>query len=128
MADATAFIAGKRCLVVDDEFLIALDIQQTLEAAGAIATCIGEADAALAALEGGGQFDVAVLDLKLGGYTRDSTGIAALLRARGTPFVFLTGMRADNELAKNFPEAPLVEKPYQLGLLMDALRKALAGR
>jgi hypothetical protein len=28
-------LSGKRCLVLDDEFLIALDIQQILERAGA---------------------------------------------------------------------------------------------
>jgi CheY-like chemotaxis protein len=127
MADTSAFIAGKRCLVIDDEFLIALDIQQTLEAAGARVTCIGDADQALAALESGAQFDVAVLDIKLSGATRDSTSVAALLTERGVPFVFLTGMRAGNELAKTFPHAPLVQKPYQIALLMDALRRALEG-
>ena len=127
MADTSAFIAGRRCLVIDDEFLIALDIQQTLEATGARVTCIGDADEALAALKGGAQFDVAVLDLKLSGVTRDSTSVAAALTERGIPFVFLTGMGAGNELAKNFPQAPLVEKPYQVAWLMDALRRALEG-
>jgi CheY-like chemotaxis protein len=56
---------------------------------------------------------------------RDSERVAAALTARGTPFVFLTGMRADNDLAKAFPHAPLVEKPYRLEVLMDALRRAL---
>lgn len=129
MADNNqSFIAGKRCLVLDDEFLIALDILQTLESAGAIVTCIGEGDAALAALNGGARFDLAVLDIKLSGFTRDSTSVAALLTTQGTPFVFLTGMRADNELAKAFPRAPLVEKPYRIEVLMDALRKALTAR
>ena len=128
MADTADFIAGKRCLVLDDEFLIALDILQTLESAGAIVTCIGEGDAALAALNGGARFDLAVLDIKLSGFTRDSTSVAALLTAQGTPFVFLTGMRADNDMAKAFPHAPLVEKPYRVEVLMDALRKALTAR
>ena len=125
MAQGHAFLAGKRCLVVDDEFLIALDLQQTLESAGALVTCIGDADAALQALRDGARFDAAVLDIKLSGFARDSTSIAALLTERGTPFVFLTGMRADNEHAKAFPHAPLVEKPYQVEILMDALRRAL---
>jgi CheY-like chemotaxis protein len=128
LAETTAFIAGKHCLVIDDEFLIALDIQQTLEAAGAAVTCIGDADAALAALTGGGRFDFAILDIKLSDFTRDSTSIASVLTERGTPFVFLTGMRADNEMAKGFPQAPLVEKPYQVETLMEALRRALGGR
>jgi CheY-like chemotaxis protein len=125
VADNQSFIAGKHCLVIDDEFLIALDLQQTLESAGAIVTCIGDGAAALQALDGGMRFDLAVLDIKLSAGARDSERVAAALTARGTPFVFLTGMRADNDLAKAFPHAPLVEKPYRLEVLMDALRRAL---
>ena len=121
MTDAHAFFAGKRCLVLEDEFLIALDVCQTLEAAGAAVTCFGDAAEALQALQGGAPFDLAVLDLKLSG--RDSTGVAALLTERATPFVFLTGMRPDD--VRSFPRAPVVEKPYKVEALMDALRKAL---
>jgi CheY-like chemotaxis protein len=128
MADTTAFIAGKHCLVIDDEFLIALDLQQTLDSAGAIVTCIGDGQAALAALAGGMRFDLAVLDIKLSAGTHDSERLAAALTAQGTPFVFLTGMRADNDLAKAFPHVPLVEKPYRPEVLMEALRKALTGQ
>src|ERR1700741_91370 len=103
MADTTAFIVGKHCLVVDDELLIALDLQETLESAGAIVTCVGEDAAALAMLDGGMRFDIAVLDIKLNAGAHDSKSVAAALTAHGTPFVFLTGMRADNELAKAFP-------------------------
>ena len=123
MTDAAhAFLAGKRCLVLEDEFLIALDIQQTLESAGAAVTCVGDAEHAFAALRGA-RFDLAVLDLKLSG--SDSTGVAALLSERATPFVFLTGMRPAD--VRSFPRALVVEKPYQVETLMEALRKALAG-
>ena len=125
MAGSTAFIVGRRCLVLDDEFLIALDIQQTLEGAGAHVMCLGDGEQALAAVRGGAQFDVAVLDIKLSDATRDSTGIAEVLTDRGIPFVFLTGMRADNEMAKRFPHAPVVEKPYQVEMLWNALRQVL---
>ena len=128
MADAHAFIAGKRCLVLDDEFLIALDIQQTLEQAGASVTCLGDAAAALDALRGGAKFDCAVLDIKVGGTANNIVTVAALLTENGTPFVFLTGMRADNEHAQAFPHAPLVEKPYQVQVLMEALRRVLEKR
>jgi two-component system, response regulator PdtaR len=127
MADTAAFIAGKHCLVIDDEFLIALDLQQALETADAIVTCIGDCEAALQALDCGIRFDLAVLDIKLSGGAHDSKHVAAALTAQGTPFVFLTGLRADNDLAKAFPHAPLVEKPYRFEVLMEALRRALAG-
>jgi CheY-like chemotaxis protein len=120
-----AFIAGKRCLVLDDEFLIALDIQQALEAAGARVTSFSSAAQALAALYGGAMIDVAVLDIKLGKAPHSSLAVAHLLSERGTPFVFLTGMAADNADAKQFPAAPVVEKPYRIEALMEALRRAL---
>ena len=42
-------LIGKRCLVLDDEFLIALDIQQTLEFAGAAhVACVATVAEALA--------------------------------------------------------------------------------
>jgi len=125
VTDSGAFLAGKRCLVLDDEFLIALDIQQTLEAAGAIVISISGAEEALDALHGGAKFDLAVLDIKLSGKARNSMSVAALLAEKGTPFIFLTGMTADHVQAQSFPAAPLVEKPYELAALMAALRTAL---
>jgi CheY-like chemotaxis protein len=124
VTDSQSFIAGKRCLVVDDEFLIALDIQQALEGAGAVVTSIGDAGPAMDALRGGARFDIAVLDIKLTG-PGDSMALAALLTERRIPFIFLTGMRADSADAQRYPNAPVVEKPFQLELLVEALRQAL---
>lgn len=117
---------GKRCLVVDDEFLIALDIQQILENAGAEqVVCVADAPEALALLRRGDKFDLAMLDVKLGG-SRTSLGVAAVLAEKSTPFVFLTGMRVDDMHSRQFPQAPVVEKPYDATALMDAVRRALS--
>ena len=67
----------------------------------------------------------AVLDVKLSGLERNSLGIAALLASKRTPFVFLTGMRVDDVHAKQFPQAPVVEKPYDAVTLLGAVRRAL---
>jgi CheY-like chemotaxis protein len=73
-------LAGKHCLVLDDEFLIALDIQQILEAAGAASVkCFGTSRECLDALKAGEKFDLAVLDFKLGDGARNSFSVAALL-------------------------------------------------
>lgn len=125
MAGIEASIGGKRCLVVDDEFLIALDIQQILELAGAATVvCAGSADEALAAIDGSA-FDLAVLDVKLSGAMPTSLSVAATLTERGTPFVFLTGMRGDDPHFTRFPAAPVVEKPYAATALLAAIRRAL---
>jgi CheY-like chemotaxis protein len=122
-------IAGKRCLVLDDEFLIALDIQQILEAAGATGvTCFGTSSECLAALRDGEKFDLAILDFKLSDGAHNSHSIAALLHRQGTPFVFVTGMQRQDVRSNEFPDAPVVEKPYQAPLLLEAVLRSLAAR
>lgn len=129
MAAIEPSIAGKRFLVLDDEFLIALDIQQILEMAGALEViCVSSVAEALAALRDGTAFDLAVLDVKLSGSTRTSMTVAAALAERGTPFVFLTGMRGEDMHTRQFPRAPVVEKPYDAGVLLAAVQSMLAAR
>ena len=120
-------LSGRRCLVLDDEFLIALDIQQILERAGAAhVDCVANVTDALKLLRSGLKFDLAVLDVKLSGPSPNSLGVAALATELRTPFVFLTGMRVDDIHAKQFPQAPVIEKPYDASALLDAVRRALA--
>ena len=121
-----SLLAGKRCLVLDDEFLIALDIQQILELAGAKhVASVASASEAIELLRREPKFDLAVLDVKLGGAEGHSLDVAAMLAKAGTPFVFLTGMRVDNVHAKKFPQAPVVEKPYDALTLLDAAQRSL---
>src|SRR3569832_1638004 len=83
-------LAGRRCLVVEDELLIALDIQQELEAAGAAEViCVATLEEAASALRGP-RFDLGLLDLRLGN-GETSLPIARALEDAGTAFVFLTG-------------------------------------
>ena len=126
MPESNTLLIGKRCLVLDDEFLIALDIQQILEFAGAAhVACVATVAEALALLRANPDFDLAVLDVKISGPDGNSLGVAGQLAAKGTPFVFLTGMRVDDLHAKQFPQAPVVEKPYDAVALLDAVRRAL---
>ena len=119
-------LRGKRYLVLDDEFLIALDIQQILELAGAMyVASVATASEAIALVRPEPKVDLAVLDVKLSGPEENSLGVAALLAEKGTPFVFLTGMRVDNVHARQFPQAPVIEKPYDASALLEAVRRAL---
>jgi CheY-like chemotaxis protein len=125
MPQSNGLLRGKRCFVLDDEFLIALDIQQILERAGAshVASVASAAEAAQL-LGRETKFDIAILDVKLDGPERNSLHVADLLQVQGTPFVFLTGMRVDNVHAKRFPQAPVVEKPYDAAALLSAVQRA----
>ena len=126
MPKSDGLLSRKRCFVLDDEFLIALDIQQILERAGAAhVTSVASATEAIEVLGREPKFDLAVLDVKLGGVERNSLDVAALLHTQGVPFVFLTGMRADDVHAKKFPNAPVIEKPYDVTALLRAVQQAL---
>ena len=125
MSHIERLLAGARCLVLEDEFLIALDLQDILEAAGAAVTCYADADEALRVLREGARFDLAVLDVHLGGATRTSYSVAAALTVQRTPFVFLTGMRRDATIAAEYPQVPILEKPYQHAHVLDAVRNVL---
>lgn len=126
MPMSDSLLTGKRCFVLDDEFLIALDIQQILERAGAAhVASVASAAEAIALLGREPKFDVAVLDVKLGDPQRNSLDVAALLQTQVTPFVFLTGVRVDDVHAKIFPNAPVIEKPYDAAGLLRAVQHAL---
>jgi two-component system, response regulator PdtaR len=121
-----SLLSGKRCFVLDDEFLIALDIQQILERAGAShVASVASAAEAIKVLGREAKFDLAVLDVKLGGVERNSLDVAFFLQTQGVPFVFLTGMRIDDVHAKIFPNAPVIEKPYDAAGLLRAVQHAL---
>jgi CheY-like chemotaxis protein len=126
---ATPPLCGKRILVVEDEFLILLDIQGILESAGAksivTASRIDDALTAIANNQGADRFDTAVLDLKL---DKDSAIPAAEQLAKlGVPFVFLTGSPDDADLAHEFKSTPVVSKPFDCAALLAALQQALSG-
>ena len=126
MPKPNSLLNGKRCFVLDDEFLIAIDIQQILERAGAAyVASVASAAEAIELLGREPKFDLAVLDVKLGSVERNSLNVAALLQTQDVPFVFLTG-RADEVHAKTFPNAPVIEKPYDAAALLRAVQHALS--
>ena len=131
MSNSPSNTPGKRFLIVEDEFLILLDIQGTLEAAGAksIVTASRVEDALNAIIDSektGSTFDAAILDLKLA--QESSAPIAERLASAGVPFIFLTGAPTDISLAKQFGSAPVVGKPFDSVTLLAALETAMASR
>jgi len=120
------WLTGKRVLVVEDEFLIALDIESILENGGAEVKTANRVDQALGLIKSDGPFDGAVLDLKLERET--SVTIAERLQASNVPFVFLTGAAGDTTIAAQFRNAPVVGKPFDSETLFSALKQAISGR
>ena len=83
-------LAGRHILVVEDEYLVAMEISEALEHEGCIvAGLAGSVDDALRLLGSGAQVDAAVLDINIAG--RPVFPVADVLLTRAIPFVFATG-------------------------------------
>lgn len=101
--------AGHPILVVEDEFLIALDIVAALENAGLqVAGPASTVRDALYAIESG-PLRGALLDAHLGG--ESASRIADALIARRLPFAFVSGYGRES-LPATHNKAPLVRKPF----------------
>jgi DNA-binding response OmpR family regulator len=117
----SSLLNGLRVLVLEDEFLIAMDVEQICRDAGArdviIARTLQEADEA-----GQSGFDAAILDLMIGGTSTSS--FAGTLETRGVPFVFASGYGELADVHARFPGVTVVPKPYSGDDLIAALASA----
>ncbi|MDR3462841.1 MAG: response regulator [Beijerinckiaceae bacterium] len=118
-------MTGKRVLVVEDEAIIAIQVEDELERAGC--EVVGPASSVGKALQliAREPLDVAVLDYRLGADT--SREIAATLRARHIPFLFMTG-NTSTDLPRDLRDVPCLEKPVRHDTLMAALEAAVKFR
>ena len=112
-------IAGKRVLVVEDEFFIAEELRRGLEERGVIVLgpvpSVGQAQQLLASAA---PIDGAVLDINL----QEETiyGLADELIARGVPFVFVTGYDRGS-IPTSYAEVRLCEKQVETEQVIRAL-------
>ena len=112
----------KRILLVEDELMIRMLLEDMLAELGC--TIAAEATHIKDALEAvrNAAFDVAILDVNLGG--EPISPVADALAARGTPFVFATGYGDAAPAPEGF-DAPVVRKPYNVAQIAAAVAEAL---
>lgn len=119
-------LKGACLLIVEDETLIALDIEDMFVQAGADVVCVTTIDDALP-LARVANFNAALLDVWLCG--RSIAPVAAELAARGIPFVFYSGhARAGVDELQSWPTAKLVRKPTTPEILIRTVVEAMACR
>lgn len=115
-------LAGLQILVLEDEFLIALDVEQLCYDNGAaqvgILSRVGQHELP--------QCDLAILDLKLGGTS--TIPLAEKLQERGTPFLFVSGYGDQAAISERFPGVTLIAKPYLADDLLAAIAQAANGK
>jgi CheY-like chemotaxis protein len=115
-AKARGKLLGRRLLVVEDNFLVALNMAAALEDAGAEVTCIGFAEQAVHTIEAR-PLDAVLLNGTLHGNPVDE--IAAALTRLRVPFLFVTGY-ARESLPQAFRKVTLVSKPFTQKQLVEA--------
>src|SRR6478735_1170799 len=113
-------LAGKRILVVEDEFMVAELLVQILEQCGA--EVVGPAsslDTGLTIARSDDRLDFAVLDINLRG--NPSYPIADVLCEHAVPFLFVTGYDS-SVIPDRYGEIPRCEKPVPGTALIRAIK------
>jgi CheY-like chemotaxis protein len=99
-------LSGQSILVVEDEPLLALELNFTLRDAGATVFVSTDGETAIRAIEMLGT-SAAVLDINLG--QKDCSAVCERLSDIGIPFVFFTG-EARPDIMLRWPNTPMLTK------------------
>ena len=126
MNDATHIpgFAGLRVLVVEDEALVALQLEDMLTESGC--EVVGPASRVHQALEllEGQQVDAAVLDLNIAGEL--VYPVADALAKHGLPYIFATAYGASS-LEAPYQSRLVLQKPFSRRQLLQAMQEAFQG-
>jgi DNA-binding response OmpR family regulator len=118
-------LRGVRVLLVEDEALLSLLIEESMERLGCdivgVAACLGDALIKARSL----MVDVAILDVNLDGQL--SYPVAEILRSRSIPLIFVTGYEAKS-LQGQWQDCFCLQKPLRRRALADALNAALRNK
>ena len=123
-------LTSRTILVLEDEPLIALDVEMALMDAGAcVLGPVRDSPTAMDVIDrivGNGSLSGAVLDVHLGSHTCEK--VAAHLHDLDVPFVFYTGNLRDGDAFVRQLGAPVIRKPAPGHLLVSALYQIMQPR
>lgn len=113
-----------RVLVAEDEFIVAIDLCDTVEEAGfEVAGPHADVSSAMLSLQKR-KPDIAILDIKLD--DGSSFKLAEQLLSEDVPVIFHSGQFSASEMKKRFPKAIACSKPCPPNKILDKVRIALA--
>ncbi|TDT99555.1 CheY-like chemotaxis protein [Azorhizobium sp. AG788] len=118
-------VSGKRILVVEDEFLVALGLQDNLRVLGY--ETVGPATTLAMAVQAAERepLDAAILDINLKGEVVFPA--AEILSDRGIPLIFCSDYIGVSRVPDRFADAVRVPKPYTIASMAAALREIFDG-
>jgi DNA-binding response OmpR family regulator len=110
-------------LILEDEMVLAMHLEDlVLGVPGTSATLASRIEEALATAETA-PLDGAILDVNLGG--RHSFPVADALKARGIPYVFVTGY-GNRLIPPDHADAEIIEKPFNADQISAAVARMAA--
>jgi DNA-binding response OmpR family regulator len=116
-------LSGVTVLVVEDDLLLAMDIEETLGGMGAVVVGVCHTlDEAMARADAD-DFAVAVLDFSLG--SDSVTPLARRLARRNVPFILHTGMSRSEPSLMEWRDSLILEKPASPTTLVAAIKTVL---
>ncbi|WP_426527206.1 response regulator [Bradyrhizobium sp. McL0615] len=112
------------CFLVEDEALLRMMTAEMLEELGH--RVVAEAGTITAAepLARNAEFDLALLDINVGG--TDIAPIAQIVADRGLPFIFVSGYGSEGR-PEPFRDRPALRKPFLMESLAEIIEKVLRG-
>jgi DNA-binding response OmpR family regulator len=121
----TFFLQGANILIVEDDFLVALEVETVLQDEGAhvLPICRTVTEALAAARDPAALISVAILDVRLG--REMVTPVARELAGKGAPFLFYTGQANTDPIVAEWPGVPVLSKPTSRKVLLAAVAESL---
>src|SRR5215468_6244084 len=119
---SAAPLTSARILLVEDSFLILMELESALLDAGAEAVCCRTVGEALSSLDAQ-PVSAAVLDVQLDRET--SEAVADRLAQRGIPFLFYTGQLEQAPMHDDWPECKVISKPAARETIVAAVADLL---
>jgi DNA-binding NtrC family response regulator len=121
-------LEGAHLLVVEDEFIIMLELESLLlEAGAATVRLCGTVDQAMRYLESErDSIEAAILDVRVG--RAEVAPVARMLDRRGIPFVFYTGQTETDPVRDEWPDCVVLQKPAPSWMITDTVARLVRGQ
>jgi CheY-like chemotaxis protein len=111
--------------LVEDEVLLRMMTVEMLEELGHRVVAEAGTISAAEPLARNADFDMAVLDINVGG--TNIAPIAQIIADRGLPFIFASGYGSEGR-PQSFQDRPALRKPFLIESLAQIIEKALSDR
>lgn len=112
---------GLRVLLVEDDTMLSMMLEDALSILGCTVIKASRVPEGTQ-LANSAEADIAVLDVNVAG--QHVYPVAAALRKRGIPFIFVTAYVRDG-VPPEYSSEPLLHKPFRLAELEDLLRRTV---